>query len=62
MTAEAATITHQTHIRKLGQNSLNQARLECGLKPIQVRVRTCLRCGQRFESIDVWTCGCSKDY
>lgn len=36
----------------------NQARKECGLKPIEIKVRKCLACGFRFESAGNRTCGC----
>jgi hypothetical protein len=36
----------------------NEARASARLPLIVVKVRSCLRCRTRFESIGEWTCGC----
>ena len=36
----------------------NEARSMAGLPPIKVKVRRCLRCDLRFESMGARTCGC----
>ena len=38
----------------------NEARLEAGFKPIEMRVRKCLSCGTLFESIGNRMCGCIR--
>ena len=44
--------------KKLDLDSLNETRLQVGLKPLKIRIRKCLVCGLEFESIEARTCGC----
>lgn len=37
----------------------NNARRLANLAPIKIRVRTCIACGQKFESAGNRTCGCN---
>lgn len=39
----------------------NEARIINGLKPLEVKIRTCIVCKKKFESIGDRTCGCIKD-
>lgn len=41
-------------------NEINKGRVLVGLRRIEVKIRTCLICGQKFESIGARTCGCKK--
>ena len=38
----------------------NEGRVKIGLKPLEIKIRTCLVCKKEFESIGDRTCGCSK--
>ncbi|MFK7826565.1 MAG: hypothetical protein AB8G05_20660 [Oligoflexales bacterium] len=40
-------------------NELREERLKMGLKPIQLKIRTCMACKSLFESIGDRTCGCT---
>ena len=59
--------TRKMLIKKLSKfdraivNETNEDRISLGLKPHEVKIRSCLACGIKFESIGDRTCGCIKD-
>ena len=39
----------------------NESRVKIGLKPVEIKIRTCLVCKTDFESAGERTCGCLKE-
>jgi hypothetical protein len=40
---------------------VNKSRLEHKLKPLEIKIRSCLACGEKFESTGMRTCGCNRN-
>jgi hypothetical protein len=53
------TIKWLSSTKKRELEEQNQARQSCGLNPIIPKIRSCLACGELFESIERRLCGCT---
>ena len=48
-------------ISKAVLDQVNRARYDLGRDPVKVKIRTCCRCGRKFESIGDRSCNCSHE-